>query len=155
MQGFSLIPGLTCLPSTAYRLLPTVYCLLPTATAFLDSGLGLRLPRSPLQNAHGRIGAGGATLICVPDGEALTFSLFAVTVHMLLFVVNSGIFMVDWLTIEDLASYLKKPKSTLYKLVVARRLRGYKVGRSWRFDREEVDSWVKSHKPRPTKRAKR
>ena len=63
--------------------------------------------------------------------------------------------MVDWLTIEEVASYLKKPKSTLYKLVVARRLRGYKVGRSWRFDRAEVDSWVRSHNPRPTKRAKR
>jgi excisionase family DNA binding protein len=63
--------------------------------------------------------------------------------------------MVDWMTIEELASYLKKPKSTLYKLVTTRKLRGYKVGRSWRFDRAEVDSWVRSLKPGPRRRAKR
>ena len=88
------------------------------------------------------------------DGNGLTWPSFASIVHTSSLVVNFGILMVDWLTIEELASYLKKPKSTLYKLVVARRLRGYKVGRSWRFDRAEVDAWVRSYKPRPTKQAK-
>jgi excisionase family DNA binding protein len=52
--------------------------------------------------------------------------------------------MAEWLSIEELAAYLKKPKSTLYKLVQAGRLPGHKVGRSWRFDRAEVDSAIKS-----------
>jgi excisionase family DNA binding protein len=63
--------------------------------------------------------------------------------------------MVDWLTIGDLAAYLKKPKSSLYKLVLAKKLRGYKVGKSWRFDREEVDRWVKSQKAMTPKGARR
>lgn len=62
--------------------------------------------------------------------------------------------MVDWLTIEELAKYVKKPTSTLYKLALSRRLPGHKLGRSWRFDREEVDLWLKSQKPVARKRLK-
>jgi excisionase family DNA binding protein len=83
---------------------------------------------------------------------------FSNTFHYCPYVATSGrvwIVMVHWMTIEELASYLKKPKSTLYKLVATRKLRGYKVGRSWRFDRAEVDSWVRSLKPGPRRRAKR
>ncbi len=36
------------------------------------------------------------------------------------------------------------PKSTLYKLLMRGELPGHKIGRAWRFDREEVDTWVKS-----------
>ena len=51
--------------------------------------------------------------------------------------------MADWLSLDDLAKYLKKPKSTLYKLVQRGLLPGHKLGRSWRFDRNEVDAWIK------------
>lgn len=51
--------------------------------------------------------------------------------------------MAVWLSLDDLAEYLKKPKSTLYKLAQRRKLPGHKVGRSWRFDRDEVDAWIK------------
>lgn len=51
--------------------------------------------------------------------------------------------MTIWLSLDDLAAYLKKPKSTLYKLLQRGKLPGHKVGRSWRFDREEVDTWIK------------
>ena len=50
----------------------------------------------------------------------------------------------DWLDIDDLAGYLKIPKSTLYKLLQRAELPGHKIGRTWRFDREEIDTWVKS-----------
>jgi excisionase family DNA binding protein len=49
---------------------------------------------------------------------------------------------------------VKKPTSTLYKLVLRGRVPGHKLGRSWRFDREEVDSWLKSQKPGAPKCAK-
>lgn len=52
--------------------------------------------------------------------------------------------MTVWLSLEELATYLKKPKSTLYKLLQRGLLPGHKVGRSWRFDRDEVDAWIKS-----------
>jgi excisionase family DNA binding protein len=52
--------------------------------------------------------------------------------------------MTVWLNLDDLASYLKKPKSTLYKLAQRGQLPGHKLGGSWRFDREEVDQWIKA-----------
>ncbi|MBU4199862.1 MAG: helix-turn-helix domain-containing protein [Verrucomicrobia bacterium] len=51
--------------------------------------------------------------------------------------------MVTWLSIDDLAHYLKTPKSTLYKLLSSGRLSGHKVGRNYRFDRDEIDELVK------------
>jgi len=48
------------------------------------------------------------------------------------------------LTIDELAGYLKVPKSTLYKLVQAGRVPGKKVGRHWRFARETIDTWMAS-----------
>jgi excisionase family DNA binding protein len=59
--------------------------------------------------------------------------------------------MAIWLSLDDLANYLKKPKSTLYKLVQAGKLPGHKLGRSWRFDRDEVDAWIKHGRERPAR----
>ena len=46
------------------------------------------------------------------------------------------------LTIDELAEYLKIPKSTLYKLAQEGKLPGQKVGRHWRFRKEAVDRWL-------------
>lgn len=46
------------------------------------------------------------------------------------------------LTIDELAEYLKIPKSTLYKLAQEGRIPGQKVGRHWRFRREAIDRWL-------------
>lgn len=52
------------------------------------------------------------------------------------------------LTIDELASYLKIAKSTLYNLAQEGRVPGQKVGRHWRFHREAVDEWLgKSRRP--------
>lgn len=51
--------------------------------------------------------------------------------------------MTTWLNLDELARYLKTPKSTLYKLTRAKKIPGHKLGRSYRFDRDEVDSWIK------------
>ncbi|OQZ05734.1 MAG: DNA-binding protein [Planctomycetes bacterium UTPLA1] len=51
------------------------------------------------------------------------------------------------MTIGDLSTYLKIPKSTLYKLSQEGKVPGQKVGRHWRFHREAVDLWLKNHKP--------
>ena len=47
------------------------------------------------------------------------------------------------LTIEELAVYLKIPKSTLYKLVREGKVPSQKVGRHLRFHREVIDEWLK------------
>ncbi len=46
------------------------------------------------------------------------------------------------LTIEELSTYLKIPKSTLYKLVRDGKIPSQKVGRHWRFRKAAIDRWL-------------
>ena len=48
----------------------------------------------------------------------------------------------DVFSIDELADYLKIPKSTLYKLVREGKIPAQKVGRHWRFHRETIDAWL-------------
>jgi len=48
----------------------------------------------------------------------------------------------DILTLEELSSYLKIPKSTVYKLVREGKIPAQKVGRHWRFRKEAIDRWL-------------
>ena len=52
--------------------------------------------------------------------------------------------MTIWLTLNELADYLKKGQSTLYRLARAGQIPAQKFGRNWRFDRDEIDAWIKS-----------
>ncbi len=49
----------------------------------------------------------------------------------------------DVLTIDELAVYLKIPKSTLYKLVREGSVPCQKVGKHWRFHKDAIDAWLK------------
>jgi excisionase family DNA binding protein len=44
--------------------------------------------------------------------------------------------------IDQLATYLQVPKSTLYRLAAEGKIPSHKVGRHWRFRRESVDRWL-------------
>lgn len=46
------------------------------------------------------------------------------------------------MTLDELAAYLKIPKSTLYKLVQEGRLPGQKIGKQWRFAKRAIDGWL-------------
>ena len=46
--------------------------------------------------------------------------------------------------IDELADYLKLKKQTIYNWLHQGRISGLKVGGVWRFDRREVDLWLKS-----------
>ena len=54
--------------------------------------------------------------------------------------------MTNWLTLEEAAKYLKMGKSTLYDLARKENVPAHKVGRQWRFDAKELDTWLKSGK---------
>lgn len=54
--------------------------------------------------------------------------------------------MTEWLTLEEVAKYLKTPKSTLYKLCRRGVLEAHKLGKRLLFDREEVDRRIRSLK---------
>ena len=46
------------------------------------------------------------------------------------------------LTIDELALYLKIPKSTLYKIVREGKIPSQKIGRHWRFRKGAIDHWL-------------
>jgi excisionase family DNA binding protein len=48
----------------------------------------------------------------------------------------------DVLTIDDLAIYLKIPKSTLYKLAREGKIPSHKIGRRWRFHKRSIERWL-------------
>ena len=48
----------------------------------------------------------------------------------------------DVLTLNEVAEYLRIPRSTAYKLAQEGRLPGQKAGRQWRFHRAVVERWL-------------
>jgi len=50
------------------------------------------------------------------------------------------------MTIEEVADYLKIPKSTVYKLAQERKIPCQKVGRHWRFRKNTINDWLDSQK---------
>ena len=50
-----------------------------------------------------------------------------------------------WLTINELASYIKISRTKLYGMAQRGQIPAVKIGNQWRFDREEIDQWMKSH----------
>lgn len=52
-----------------------------------------------------------------------------------------------WLTLDELAGYLKLSRSKLYRLAQRGEVPASKVGSQWRFDRHEIDDWIKSQRP--------
>ncbi len=49
-----------------------------------------------------------------------------------------------WLTIDELITYLKMGRTKLYTMAQRGSIPGKKIGNQWRFDREEIDEWIKS-----------
>jgi excisionase family DNA binding protein len=49
-----------------------------------------------------------------------------------------------WLSIEEIALHLGIKKDTAYKWVAKKHMPAHKVGRLLKFDKAEIDSWVKS-----------
>ncbi len=48
------------------------------------------------------------------------------------------------LTLQELATYLKIPESTLYKIVREGGVPAQKIGKHWRFNKKAIDSWIAS-----------
>jgi len=50
----------------------------------------------------------------------------------------------DLMTVEELAEYLRVKTSTVYDWAKNGKIPAAKIGRLWRFDRGEVENWVKN-----------
>ena len=48
------------------------------------------------------------------------------------------------MSLTELSSYLRVEKQTIYNWLHEKKISGIKVGHLWRFDRDEVDRWLKA-----------
>ncbi|TRZ95932.1 DNA-binding protein [bacterium] len=54
--------------------------------------------------------------------------------------------MTRLIDVDELAEYLKLQKQTIYNWLHQGKISGIKVGGVWRFERREVDVWLKSRR---------
>lgn len=47
------------------------------------------------------------------------------------------------LTVDELADYLGLKKQTIYNWLNKGKISGIKIGKVWRFDKSEIDAWLK------------
>lgn len=49
-----------------------------------------------------------------------------------------------WLAVDEMADYLGVSKDTVYAWVTTKGMPGYRVGRFWKFKKNDVDDWVRA-----------
>jgi excisionase family DNA binding protein len=49
-----------------------------------------------------------------------------------------------WLSVDEIAEYLGVSKDAVYAWATHKGMPGHKVGRFWKFKREDVDAWVRA-----------
>jgi excisionase family DNA binding protein len=49
-----------------------------------------------------------------------------------------------WLSVEEISEYLGVSKDTIYTWIDAKGIPAHRLGRLWKFKKDEVDAWVKS-----------
>lgn len=49
-----------------------------------------------------------------------------------------------WLSVDEIAAYLGIKRDTVYKWIENKSMPSHKVGRLWKFRKEEIDEWVKA-----------
>lgn len=49
-----------------------------------------------------------------------------------------------WLSVDEIAVYLGITRDTIYRWIDSKNIPVHRLGRRWKFRKEEVDDWVKS-----------
>ena len=49
-----------------------------------------------------------------------------------------------WLGMKEITQYLSVSRETIVKWIENKKMPGHRVGRCWRFQKSEVDMWIKS-----------
>ena len=58
-----------------------------------------------------------------------------------------------WLSISEICTYLGVSNDTVYKWIDKHKMPAHRMGRLWKFKKDEVDEWVKAGgAAEPTKR---
>lgn len=48
-----------------------------------------------------------------------------------------------WLSVSEIAEHLGVVRESIYRWLAQRDMPGHKLGRHWKFQKEEVDNWVR------------
>lgn len=59
-----------------------------------------------------------------------------------------------WLTIDQIADYLQVSKEKIYKHCQRGKMPASKFGGQWRFDKNEIDQWLRKQRPQNKKKIK-
>ncbi len=49
-----------------------------------------------------------------------------------------------WLSVDEIAVYLGITRDTIYRWIDSKNIPVHRLGRRWKFRKEEVDEWVRS-----------
>jgi excisionase family DNA binding protein len=49
-----------------------------------------------------------------------------------------------WLSVDEIAAHLGVSRDTVYRWIDNRGLPAHKVGRLWKFKKDEIDEWVRT-----------
>lgn len=55
-----------------------------------------------------------------------------------------------WLSVEEIGAYLGIKRDTVYRWISEKNMPASKVGRLWKFKKNEVDTWVREGKTNDT-----
>ena len=47
-----------------------------------------------------------------------------------------------WLSVEEIATYLGIKRDTVYRWINEKQMPSHRMGRLWKFKKDEVDEWV-------------
>jgi len=51
-----------------------------------------------------------------------------------------------WLSMDEIATHLGVSEDTTHRWIRMKGMPAHKVGRLWKFDKDEIDTWVRSGK---------
>jgi len=49
-----------------------------------------------------------------------------------------------WLSVDEIAAYLGIKRETIYKWLAEKNMPAHKLGKLWKFRKDEVDEWLRS-----------
>jgi len=49
-----------------------------------------------------------------------------------------------WLSVDEIAAYLGIKRETIYKWLAEKNMPAHKLGKLWKFRKDEVDAWLRS-----------
>lgn len=57
-----------------------------------------------------------------------------------------------WLSVEEIGKYLGVSSDTVYRWIDKHKMPAYRIGRFWKFKKDDIDRWVKAGGPAEVKK---